>query len=270
MRFLTEEDLRARCGLGRGGEIRLGRDERLTPAAQGLVNERRIRVLYLDDAGRVGALDASGEIKRLPVLRTDAAGKMGKRCCLCGGAVAAKPEELTHLDGETLVPKTHPRIRLRGKVDLLTASIVLVQTELAAEKTLPPQIGVWLGDLRSWAGNVMRAEVTGEEIPEQGMGEWSFAVIHAVSHAPEKYVGHDHMLPDAAYGRPVALLNRLRSEAREVELAAARLLPERKDVIRCLNRMSSALYVLMLCVRLSGLGKTLPDPRELARRMEKG
>ena len=70
MRFLTEEDLRARCGLGRGGEIRLGRDERLTPAAQGLVNERRIRVLYLDDIGRVGALDAAGEIKRLPVLRT--------------------------------------------------------------------------------------------------------------------------------------------------------------------------------------------------------
>ena len=85
MRFLTEEDLRARCGLGRGGEIRLGRDERLTPAAQGLVNERRIRVLYLDDIGRVGALDAAGEIKRLPVLRTDTAGKMGKRCCLCGG-----------------------------------------------------------------------------------------------------------------------------------------------------------------------------------------
>ena len=265
MRFITEDDLRGRFGLGHGGEIRLEPDERLTPAAHNLVNERRIRVLHVNGTGTVAVLDEAGGLKRLPVLRTDTAGKMGKRCHLCGCNVKDKPEELTHLDGETLVPKTHPRIRLRGKFDLLTASIVLAQTELAEVKHLPREINAWLGDIRSWAGNLLRAEVTGEEIPEQGMGDWTFAVIHAVSHFPEKYLGHDHLVPEVAHGRIPAVLNRLRAEARETELAAARLLPERLDLVRVLNRMSSALYVLMLCARLCGQGKALPNPLDLGR-----
>ena len=265
MRFITEDDLRARSGLGHGGELRLGPDERLTPAARNLVLDRRIRVLHIDEAGRANVPAADGSLKRVSVLRTGTTVKVGKCCSQCGGAVAKKPEGLTHLDGETLVPKTHPRIRLRGKVDLLTASIVLVQTELAEVKHLPRDIGAWLADLRSWAGNLLRAEVTGEELIDQGMGDWTFHVIHAVSHFPEKYLGHDHLVPDVAHGRSVAMLNRLRAEVRDTELTAARLLPERPDLVRVLNRMSSALYVLMLCVRLFEQGKTLPDPAALAR-----
>ena len=44
MRYLTELDLMARCGLGQGVELHLSPEERLTPSAQELVNNRKIRI----------------------------------------------------------------------------------------------------------------------------------------------------------------------------------------------------------------------------------
>ena len=259
MRFITEEELRARFGLGRGSELRLGHDERLTPAAVNLVNDRGIRVLHVDEEGHTAVASEEGQLKRVSVLRTDTTTRAGRRCSQCGGHVAEKPENMTHLDGETLVLKTHPRIRLRGRIDALTASVVLAQTQFDPKGALPPELSVWLADLRSWLGGILRAEVTGEPLPELGMGDMNFAVIRALSHFPDKYLGHDHIVPEASHGFNVALLNRLRAEAREVELlAASHPETDRHDVIQALNRLSSAFYILMLCTRISEQGRSLP------------
>ena len=261
MRFITEEELRARFGLGRGSELRLAHGERLTPAAQNMIRDRGIRVLHVDEKGHTAVTSEEGTLRRVSVLRTDTMASAGRRCSQCGGQVAEKPENMTHLDGETLVLKTHPRIRLRGKIDALTASVVLVQTQFDPKGVLQPELAVWLADLRSWLGSILRAEVTGEPLPELGMGDMDFAVIRALSHFPDKYLGHDHMVPEASHGFNVALLNRLRAEAREVELLAASA-PEtdRQDIIKVLNRLSSAFYILMICTRLNEQGKSLPHP----------
>ncbi len=266
MIFLTEDDLRVRFGLGRGGEIRLSPGERLTPAAWMLVRERRIRVLHVDAHGRVALADESGAGKRVAVLRTDAAGRFGKRCSQCGSTVQDKPEGLTHLDGETLVPKTHPRILLRGRLDSAIAALILAQTQYDPQNRLPQELKSWLADLRSWLGAILRSEVTGEPVSDLGMGDFTFAAIHAMSHNPDKLLGHDHLVPEAAHGPNVALLNFARAQTREVELAAASLEhPPRPDIVRALNRLSSALYVLMLCTRLAEQGKTLPRAGEIGR-----
>src|SRR5262249_53225369 len=56
------------------------------------------------------------------------------RVLATGERLAQKPEYLTHLTGdEDLVPKTHPRIVLRGKLDLLEAA--LLDAQVAASET---------------------------------------------------------------------------------------------------------------------------------------
>jgi ethanolamine utilization cobalamin adenosyltransferase len=264
MTFLTEADLRQRFGLGTGCEIRLGPNERLTPAAAELARQRHIRVLSVATDGAVAVLDAKGEARKAgSPLRVETGQKPGRRCMLCHQQVDKKPEGLTHLDAETLVPKTHPRIALRGKLDAMIAAVVLVQTEFDAGGSLPARLKAWLGDLRSWLGYILRAEVTGEPLPELSMGELTLETIHAISHNPKKYVGHEHLVPDASHGPDVARLNWLRAMSREVELAAMQVFArpdlsvEREDLILALNRLSSAFYVLMLLTLSAQQGRDI-------------
>ena len=43
-------------------------------------------------------------------------------------AINGKPEHMTHLRGEELVFKDHPRIAFRGAIDSLESEIILFQT----------------------------------------------------------------------------------------------------------------------------------------------
>lgn len=69
--------------------------------------------------------------------------------------------------------------------------------------------------------------------------------IHLVSHDPMKYLSQGRIVPDVALGPNVTLLNWLRAQAREVEAAYVRAGMEREDILASLNRLSSAIYVLM-------------------------
>ena len=53
-------------------------------------------------------------------------------------------------------------------------------------------------------------------------------------------------------------LNRLRTRVREAEIAAIRALPERTDILRAMNRLSSAVYVIF-CRQLSGWYETMKE-----------
>ena len=66
------------------------------------------------------------------------------------------------------------------------------------------------------------------------------------SHFPQEYYGQPHFMPSASDGMAIARLNRVRCAAREAELAAVKAFPEREDILRALNRMSSMLYLLMI------------------------
>lgn len=78
------------------------------------------------------------------------------------------------------------------------------------------------------------------------------AQLHRLSHQPLRYLGHDHLVPEARHGRDVALLNLLRGKVREAEVTAAQVFitPQfavrRADIMQALNRLSSAVYVMMI------------------------
>lgn len=274
--FVTESWLRERFSLASGSEIHLPENARLTPSARTLLEERQIRVKYLDDAGRAfvetpAAESGHGEepaLQRVPVL-TGKNERHVATCLLCAQPLATKPDTLTSLDGKALVAKNDPRLKLRGKLDTAIAHAVWIQTEWAASGA-KTTLAHWLADVRSALGHVLKAEVSGEPMPPVVMGEFDEAAIHAISHHPLKYVGHDHIVPEVGHGLEVARLNLLRAEIREAELLAADVFIDRDfkvlrpDLMRALNRLSSAVYVLMLMALMAGRGQSVSLKKERA------
>lgn len=261
--FITEDWLRSRYSLARHTEIHLPRDARLTPSAEELLKSRAIVIRYLDSQGSVFDAGADGERHAVHALTGNNEQRQECRCLLCHQPVARKTEALTHLDANTLVPKNHPRIALRGKLDSAIAQAVWLQAEWD-ERQAPAALTRCLADIRSALGNALRAEVSGEPMPPIAMGEADEARLHALSHRPLALLGHDHIVPAVEHGAEVARLNLLRATIRECETMAAGLYLDadfqlaRPDILQGLNRLSSAVYVLMLLALLAKRGQPLP------------
>lgn len=162
-----------------------------------------------------------------------------------GGYLDEKPEHMTHLNSQLLVPKNHPRILFRGKMDTLEAELILCQ--LAAQHLITP-----VGEVLALARRLMRCDVLEEPVPEGKLCGLTEEELRKRSHFPQDYYGQPHFMPGVEDGDVMARLNRARCAAREAELAAVTAFsdregnPLRPDIIRALNRMSSMLYLLMI------------------------
>lgn len=173
-----------------------------------------------------------------------------------GERLALKPEHLTHLTSdEDLVPKTHPRILLRGKLDLLECALLDAQVaaSTADVRALVGELGEALELCRALVG----AEVTGKPAPPPKLAGFDAAQIRHASHHTWELYKVPFMYPDVRHGAVVSRLNLARAIAREAEVAALVAFgrgiepPERGDLILALNRLSSALY-LMTCKYVGG------------------
>jgi len=199
----------------------LGKDDRLTPGARDWLTRERIPVLDAVEA-------------RLPELRL-----------LGGGFVREKPEHMTHLNGDVLVSKLHPRIRFRGCMDTLEAELMLCQ--LAAEPVRHE-----LGEILAQARQLIRCDVLEEPVKTEKLCGLTQDEIRAHSHRPQDFYGQPHFMPEYTDGEAILRLNRARCAAREAELVAVAAfsdsdgVPTRVDILKALNRMSSMLYLLMI------------------------
>lgn len=256
--FITETWLRQGFDLAHGSEVVLPNGCKFTPSASQLLSERQIRIKYTVDEGHISAKQEKATAVNVQRVNPLTGGNKQplNNCVLCNSHVEKKTELLTLLDDKQLVPKTHPRIALRGKLDTLIAHTIVVQTQFEPENKYP-LLHQSLAELRSYMGKVLRSEVTEEPLLSISMGEMDAEILHAVSHQPLKYLGHDHIVPELSHGANVALLNVLRAVARETELEAIRAfvndgyLLTRSDIVQGLNRLSSAFYVLMLMTVVS-------------------
>jgi ethanolamine utilization cobalamin adenosyltransferase len=237
MRFLTEDDIRARCP-NPDCSLLLTDDERLTPAAAELAARMRVNVARQETGEAAPRTDEPAD---------DPAG-------------AENRQALTWLDASTMAPKSHPRILLRGKLDTLLAEMVLAQTRFDTENRLVPYLKDCLADAAAWVLGVLSAEVSGEPCPQGAMGGMDAAVLHAVSRNPEKHLGLAPCIPGAAMGAEAALINRLRALTRETEVAAVQSGLARADIAASLNRLSSALYVLALLIMAAEKGMDIAAP----------
>ena len=164
---------------------------------------------------------------------------------LSGGYAEEKPEHMTHLNGEVLVPKTHPRIRFRGKMDTLEAELILCQRIPGAPEGA-------LGEILDLSRKILRCDVLEEPLRQDTLCGLTQAEQRERSHMPQDYYGQPHFMPQASDGSVIAGLNRARCFAREAELTAVEAFSDRdgnlirEDIPKALNRMSSMLYLLMI------------------------
>lgn len=192
----------------------LGKNDQLTSQARDYLTRERIEIL--------SAHLAKPERYRL----------------LSGGYVEEKPEHMTHLYGDVLVPKTHPRIRFRGAMDTLEAELLLC--------------GSGVQEILQLARRLIRCEVLDEPVGEFTLCGLSAAQQRSHSHFPQEYYGQPHFMPDFTDSAYLLQLNRARCAARNAELVATAAFADgqgevrRGDILTALNRMSSMLYILMI------------------------
>lgn len=169
-----------------------------------------------------------------------------------GAVLREKPEQMTHLHGDVLVPKTHPRIAFRGTMDTLEAELLWCQ--FSVNKPFSDRIG----EILSLARNLIRCEVLSEPVRLDKLCGLTEAELRSRSHRPQDYYGQPHFMPSAADGQTVLLLNRCRCAVRSSELAAAHAFTDdegnctRGDILKALNRMSSMVYILMIQAKSQG------------------
>ena len=212
---------------------------------ENLRNREGRRVFYLAKGDQLtsAARDFLSR-ERIEILPAEQAKPEGYRL-LNGGYLEEKPEHLTHLNAEFLVPKTHPRILFRGKLDTLEAELILCQ--LAAEHLAAP-----VGEILALTRQLIRCDVLEEPVVPGKLWGLTEAEIRKRSHFPQDHYGQPHFMPGADDGAVIARLNRTRCAAREAELAAVAAFsdregnPVRADILRALNRISSMLYILMI------------------------
>ena len=260
MKPITENALRLELRNSQPEVYYVPNGSMLTPAAREYLQQRKIKIAKegehaKEDGPRIVATEVP------PAQPVQMQGEQVKPKYVdyeTGAFYMSKPEFMTQLFGNKLVAKNHPRILFRGKLDSLQALVVLDQVligENGSEKLVADLDNI-LGVLRE----IMRCDVLDEEYRGETIIGLTHAELRERSHNPQKFFNIKQMvLPDKSMGKEYALLNQLRTAVRETEVAAVDAFSDGKkftrgDIIEELNRLSSAVHIMM-CMYLAGLYK---------------
>ena len=221
--LFTEENVRDNLRNRDGKRVfYLGKNDRLTSGARDFLTRERIPILPAEEA------------------------KPQRYRLLSGGFAEEKPEHMTHLHGDVLVHKTHPRIAFRGAMDTLEAELILCSLDSDGK------IAKDLGEILGFARMLLRCDVLNEPVPTGKLCGLTADELRNHSHRPQDFYGQPHFMPSPADGLLIARLNRCRCAAREAELRAVTAFsdadgnPTRVDILQAMNRLSSMLYILMI------------------------
>lgn len=225
MALFTTESVRANLRNKEGRRVfYLGPEDRLTPGARDFLRDHHIEILP--------AAQAKPQSWRTPL----------------GGEFRRKPEYMTHLNGETLVPKDHPRILFRGQADTLEADLLLAQWSAMEEGYR--SVGTELGQCLELVRTILARDVLEQPLEQILLGGLDEEQLRARSHRPQDFYGQPHFMPTWEQGRTLLLVNRARTTARAAELACYGAFRDREglctreDLLLAFNRLSSFLWIL--------------------------
>lgn len=211
----------------------LGAEDKLTPAARDWLHGQGVEVLPASEAAPKSYTTSSG------------------------GTLTEKPEDMTHLAGNVLVPKEHPRIAFRGMIDTLEAQILLCQ--IIARREQHGQLAAYLQELLDFVRSLIRADVLGEAVAEVRLCGMDAAALRERSHFPAKFYRQPHFMPAESDGETMLRLNMVRTVVRHTELACLRAFRDtdgavtRGDILLALNRLSSVCWILMIRLKAGEL-----------------
>ena len=247
MAVLTEISLRSQFFKNRIQDsiLKLPKGTILTPSAKSYLNEKKINVQFVDKD--LEMKDKNNEQMNKSHHQHSNSESPSRYRLLQGGFIDEKPEHMTALHSNILVYKDHDRIKLRGKLDSLESKIIASQLELSKN----PKLTKDLSEVLNLVKNILKSEVLGEPLPTLHVIGLNEKEIRDMSHHPKKYFGIDHFYPDYTLGKEVVILNTLRTNVRETELAAYQAFKKedggtyREDIILALNRLSSLIWIMM-------------------------
>ena len=243
MTLLTQEDVRAMSNGGTRGPVVVNRDQRLTPGALDYLRAHRVEIV--DPQGRAGEGAGSRDAPRYQTL--------------FGAVLAEKPEHMTHLKGNILVFKDHPRIAFRGMIDLLEAEIALAQ-QAAAGAGCPAAAGD-LEEALAFVRRYIRFDVLDEPVGEVRLCGYTSEQLREYSHHPEQFLGQPHFMVHYTDGPAILAVNKVRTVVRQTELAAYAAFRDgagnvtRADMILGLNRLSSLMWIIMIKLKAGAYDK---------------
>ena len=229
MALLTEERVRLMSDNGTRGPVVVNKGQTLTPGARDWLAAHKVQAVY--PQGR-----EEGNLHSPAMYRTPS-----------GATLTEKPEHMTHLKGNILVPKDHPRIAFRGMIDALEAETLLTQRAAADY----PKLVAELEEVLSFVRNFIRCDVLDEPLRELNLCGYSAAQLREYSHYPDKHLGQPHFLPSHTDSPALLAVNRLRTLVRQTELSAYAAFKDadgavtRGDIILGLNRLSSLMWIMM-------------------------
>lgn len=231
MELLTREDVRRMSDNGTRGPVVVNRDQKLTPGARDWLAAHKIQAVF-----PVGG-DAHIAPPSTPQYRT-----------LFGATLNEKPEHMTHLKGNILVRKDHPRIAFRGMIDALEGEIMLAQQASQGYPALVKELEEALALVR----RLIRCDVLDEPVGELRLCGYDAGQLREYSHYPDKYLGQPHFLPAYTDGPALLAVNKVRTLVRQTELSAYAAFKDvegnvtRGDIILALNRLSSLMWIMMI------------------------
>lgn len=248
MKVLTEADLRILKITEAHDAFYVEEGTFVTPLAKEFLRDRKVALIF-DSRNRAEGTQEKQTYQAMSCTPIHDAGKYTYIDAITGEGYQEKPEDMTHLYGNRLISKTHPRIALRGKLDSLEALVLLMQVKYREKKDFCRDLGSILLYLK---------EILGAEVKNQALGELSLFGLHQeelrrMSHNVREEFGMEHPIPNPSMGAAAMELNFLRTQAREVELCAANAFQNGDElhIIQHLNRLSSGIYILF-CRILSG------------------
>lgn len=237
MNVLTEADLRTNLCNAEIEEYTVPKGTFITPMAREYLRERGIK------------LKAAEDPTGMPVTPLPDKGSETYVDAVTGEGYAEKPERMTHIRGNLLVTKDHPRIIFRGKLDTLQALVLCIQAKTGKkEDKLVRDLEEILLCLRLILGAEVK-EIPLASIKILGMTDKELRIV---SHNVKEEIGINHPIPASQMGETALAINYLRTQIREVELSAMPL--QREDISQHLNRLSSAVYIIF-CRYLAGFYK---------------
>lgn len=170
-------------------------------------------------------------------------------CLTCGTPLTKKPSELTQLDAHHFAPKTHPRIKLRGRVDSLHALVLLTQ-RMAKQDELT-ELTRDLGTIAAYCRELTSAEYNERPVAELELADWDAEKIHRATHDPQGSLGIAHLTIDENDSEVQHWLNMARTDSREIEICAMEAFGQpapawAATICHAFNRLSSTFYFLQL------------------------
>ena len=225
MALFTESSVRACIRVKDGRRVfYLGPGDRLTPSAREWLRQERIEIVQ-------------GEQPKPKTYET-----------LFGGTLTEKPEHMTHLRGNILVFKDHPRIEFRGQIDLLEAELLLAQRTAMDDGR--EDMADHLQEILDFVRSLIRADVLDEPVQPLHILGLTVEELRERSHAPQKYYGQSHFMPSRHDTPTLLAINKVRTVIRQAERAAYKAFRDengavsRDDIILALNRLSSLCWIL--------------------------